>query len=146
MKAVTPLLPVPLVGPVYLVSHGGAAFPDLVVVLEGYGVRVDLVGAVFISKKGITSTTFANVPDVPVSSFELFLPQGAHSALAATGDLCTSKLVMPTAFTAQDGAQLRLSTKITVTGCPKVVKKAKKAKKAKQARSSESATNARRRI
>jgi len=34
------------------------------VVLEGYGVRVDVIGSTFISKKGITSSTFAAVPDV----------------------------------------------------------------------------------
>lgn len=118
-QAVTPILPVPLRGPVYFVSNGREAFPNLVAVLQGYGVRVDLIGDTFISTKGITSTTFTNVPDVPVSSFELFLPAGPFSALAANGDLCTEKLTMPTEFTAQDGAQLKQDTPIHVTSCPK---------------------------
>ena len=42
--AITPVLPVPLNGPAYFVSHGGEAFPSLIVVLQGYGVTVDLVG------------------------------------------------------------------------------------------------------
>ena len=123
-KAITPVLPVPLVGPVYFVSHGGEAFPSLIVVLQGYGITVDLVGTTFISKTGITSSTFKTVPDVPVGSFELTLPEGKYSALAANGNLCTSKPAMPTEFVAQNGKQIHESTKIAVTGCPKV-KKAK---------------------
>lgn len=115
--ASTPVMPVPLTGPVYFVSHGGEAFPDLVVVLQGYGVTIDLVGNTFI-KGGITSTTFKQVPDVPVGSFELNLPQGPYSALAANGNLCTiKKLVMPTLFVAQDGQVLKRATPITATGC-----------------------------
>ncbi len=124
-KATTPLLPVPVEGPAYFVSHGGEAFPSLILVLQGYGVTVDLVGTTFISKKGITSSTFKTVPDVPVGSFELSLPQGKFSALTTNGVLCKSKLAMPTAFVAQNGATIHQSTKIAVTGCPK--KKAKKA-------------------
>jgi lipoprotein-anchoring transpeptidase ErfK/SrfK len=118
-RATTPLLPVGLSGPVYFVSHGGEAFPSLIVVLQGDGVRVDLVGSTFISKAGITSSTFKTVPDVPVNTFELYLPEGKFSALAANGNLCkaASKLVMPTEFLAQNGATLKQSTKIQVTGC-----------------------------
>jgi hypothetical protein len=124
--ATTPILPVPLTGPAYFVSHGGEAFPSLIVVLQGYGVTVDLVGTTFISKKGITSSTFKSVPDVPVGTFQLTLPQGRYSALTANGNLCKSKLAMPTAFVAQNGMETHGSTKIGVTGCPKhKVQKAK---------------------
>jgi hypothetical protein len=118
-RAITPILPVPLEGPAFFVSHGGEAFPSLIVVLQGYGVTVDLVGTTFISKHGITSSTFKTVPDVPVGSFELTLPEGPYSALAAPGNLCKSKLAMPTEFVAQNGAVIHQSTKIAVTGCPK---------------------------
>ncbi len=119
-EAITPVLPVPLTGPAYFVSHGGEAFPSLIVVLQGYGVTVDLVGSTFISKHGITSSTFKSVPDVPVDSFELALPEGPFSALAAPGNLCdVKKLAMPTEFLAQDGATIDQSTTIKVTGCPK---------------------------
>ncbi len=130
-KAVTPVLPVPLTGPAYFVSHGGEAFPSLVVVLQGYGVTVDLVGSTFISKHGITSSTFKTVPDVPVSSFELDLPEGANSALAAPHDLCKGKLAIPTEFVAQDGAVIHQSTKIAVTGCPRKGRKAHRAGRAR---------------
>jgi hypothetical protein len=129
VQAVTPILPVPLRGPVYFVSHGGEAFPNLVAVLQGYGVRVNLIGDTYISKAGITSTTFTNVPDDPVNSFELFLPAGPYSALTGLGDLCKEKLAMPTTFTAQDGAQFKQAVAIHVTGCAKAKASRKKHKK-----------------
>ena len=61
-KAITPMLPVPLEGPAYFVSHGGEAFPSLEIVLQGYGVRIDLVGTTFISKAGITSSDVQDRP------------------------------------------------------------------------------------
>jgi hypothetical protein len=119
----TPILAGGLAGPAYFVSHGGAKFPELIVVLKGEdGVTVDLHGETFISRQGITSSTFATVPDVPVGSFELRLPQGPYSALAANGNLCKQKLTMPTEFVAQNGASIHRSTKIAVTGCPKAKK------------------------
>jgi hypothetical protein len=125
--AITPVLPVQLTGPAYFVSYGGAKFPELVIVLQGYGVTVFLHGETFISKAGITSSTFRQVPDVPITSFELKLPEGPYSALAANGNLCTTKLNMPTAFTGQNGAVLKQTTPISVTGCTK--HKTKKTKK-----------------
>jgi hypothetical protein len=126
--ASTPIIPVGLSGPAYFVSHGGAKFPELIIVLSGYGVSVQLHGETFISKAGITSSTFRSVPDVPIGSFELTLPQGEGSALAANGNLCKSTLKMPTTFTAQNGLVIHQSTPVTTTGCAK--HKAKKARKA----------------
>jgi hypothetical protein len=148
-RADSPILPVTLEGPAYFVSHGGAKFPELIVVLQGYGARVDLYGETFINKQGITSSTFANVPDVQVNSFELYLPEGPDSALAANGNLCTKKLVMPTLFTAQDGAQLKQNTLIQVTGCgtsaraARAARKASKARMARKARAAREASRAR---
>ena len=112
----TPVLPKPLSGPAYLVSHGGAAFPDLDLLLEGNGVHVILVGNTDI-KGGVTTSTFASIPDVPVSSVTLTLPTGPHSALAAFGSFCGRGLVMPTTITGQNGSVLKQSTHLTVTGC-----------------------------
>jgi hypothetical protein len=122
--AVTPVLKTPLTGPAYLVSHAGAAFPDLVIVLQGEGITLDLVGNTDI-KKGITISTFNSVPDAPVSTFDLVLPEGPHSALGANlplkakESLCKQSLAMPTLITGQNGAVIRQTTKIAVSGCPK---------------------------
>ena len=109
--ATTPLLPVRLSGPAYFVSHGGAKFPELIVVLQGYGVTVDLHSETFIDKAGITSSTFRTIPDVPVGTFELTLPQGPFSALAANGNLCK-----PT-----KSALVKHTVKVTTKGHTKTV-------------------------
>ncbi|HUB35365.1 MAG TPA: hypothetical protein VL972_00940 [Solirubrobacteraceae bacterium] len=113
----TPLLNVPLQGPAYLVSHGGAAFPDLVFLLRGEGIQIELVGHTDI-KKGITYSKFETVPDAPIESFEASFPEGPHSVLAANGNLCAQSLVAPTKIVAQDDAQFVQNTPVTVSGCP----------------------------
>ena len=120
----TPLLKNSLTGPAYLVSHAGAAFPDLEIVLQGEGITLVLDGNTRISK-GITSSIFKAVPDAPVSNFHLVLPQGPHSVLAtnlpakAKQNLCGQTLNMPTVITGQNGAVVKQTTKITVAGCPR---------------------------
>jgi hypothetical protein len=135
--ASTPVLSSPLVGPAYLVSHGGAAFPNLVIILQGEGITLDLIGSIDI-KNGITSSAFDTVPDAPIGSFQLSLPEGPHSGLAANlpakakNDFCGQGLVMPTTITGQNGAQIKQNTKVAVSGCPKT--KAKPKKKAHKTR------------
>ncbi len=117
-RVITPIIPVPLEGPAYFVSNGGAKFPELIMVLQGYGLTIDLHSETFISKKNITSATLHSTPDQPFNTFELTLPEGPDSALAANGNLCTQKLTMPTAFTAQNGATIHTTTPIHTTNCP----------------------------
>jgi hypothetical protein len=134
----TQLLPVPLEGKAYFVSHGDEAFPSLTMVLKGYGVTVDLIGTTYIDPKtSITSTTFQTVPDVPFESFTLTLNQGEYPALGAylpgtSGtSFCGQKLVMPTEMIAQNGLAIYQNTPIAVTGCPKVKTLTRKQKLAK---------------
>jgi hypothetical protein len=158
----TPVLNAPLTGPAYLVSHGGAAFPDLDVVLQGEGITIELTGNTNI-KKGVTFSRFETVPDAPISSFELNLTEGPHSALGANANLCAvtkivtvrkrvalrrhghtvhvvrsvtqkvpAALLMPTTLIGQNGAQVEQTTTIAVTGCSKAKSKAKPKRRAKQ--------------
>jgi hypothetical protein len=131
----TPILSTEMEGPAYLVSKNGtgvehpgeskvereeAAFPNLVLVLQGEGVRIDLTGALFVSTKNITSVTFRTIPDVPIQRLDLVLPEGKTSILAASSALCTKRpLQMTTAITAQDGARLKPTIKLAVSGCKK---------------------------
>jgi hypothetical protein len=133
----TPVLAVALTGPAYLVSHGGEAFPDLEILLQGEGVKLVLDGNTLI-KKGITSSTFRTVPDAPISSFELKLPAGKYSILGANVpqkarySLCGQALSMPTAITGQNGAVIKQSTHISVSGCAKAHQAKKSKKKGKK--------------
>jgi hypothetical protein len=128
----TPILKNPLSGPAYLVSHGGAAFPDVEFVLQGEGIKLILDGKTDI-KKGITYSKFDSAPDAPFTSFETVLPAGPHSALTANVsekkhyDLCGENLRMPTTIVAQNGTVIERATKIQIEGCSAV--KAAKAKK-----------------
>ena len=115
----TPLLEQPFTGPAYLVSHGGAAFPDLEYVLDSEHILLILDGKTDI-KKGITTSSFNTVPDAPVSSFETTFPAGPHSILGTylpakdNYNLCGQTLTMPTTITGQNGTTVKQTTKITI--------------------------------
>jgi hypothetical protein len=121
----TPVLRSALTGPAYLVSHGGAAFPDVEFVLQGEGITLVLDGKTQI-KNQITYSKFESAPDAPFTVFETVLPAGPHSALTtnlpekAKFNLCSSSLSMPTEIVGQNGAVLEQTTKIGLQGCKKV--------------------------
>ena len=118
------MLNVPLTGPAYLVSHGNEAFPDLVFLLQGENVHIELVGHTFIKKeihngvtREITESKFETVPDAPISSFETELPAGRYSLLTGYGNLCEEPMDAPTTIVAQNGARVTQDTQIAVAGC-----------------------------
>jgi hypothetical protein len=118
--ATTPLLNVPLTGPAILVSHANREFPDLVYLLQGEGVHIELVGNTYIAH-GITYSKFETVPDAPISSFETTLPTGHHALLTAYGNICAKELIAPTTITSQSNLQVKQNTRITVAECPPTV-------------------------
>jgi hypothetical protein len=117
----TPVIKSPLAGPVYFVSHGNAAFPDVEMILQGEGVTLIVDGKTQI-KKGVTFSHFESVPDEPFSSFEFTAPEGPHSIFTANGDLCGTEVKLPTTLTGQNGAVLTQSTPVQVEGCSNALK------------------------
>ncbi len=100
--AVTPILDEPLTGPVYFVKNvrkdpkSGRdikTLPKLVIPLVGQnGVKLTLTGTSDVVDDQLV-TTFANIPDAPVSSFTLKIDGGKHGILAVSGDkadICTA--------------------------------------------------------
>ncbi len=112
----TPMLSLPLTGPVYLVYYRGVKYPELVMVLQGSGVEVRLTGLLSIAK-GILTTKFRTLPDVPMSLFEMDLPAGAHSAFGATENLCAKPQTMPYTTIGQNGTRLVGAARVAVAGC-----------------------------
>jgi hypothetical protein len=137
-KVHTPLLRVPLEGPIFLVSHGGEKLPDVVVVLQGEGVTADLTGETFINHKtGVTSETFPAVPDVPFETFEANLPTGQYSQFGvnlpnSSYDYCGRTLKMPTYFESADEQALHESERLQVSNCPAVKKAHRVSRKKKR--------------
>lgn len=120
-KAITPLLNVPLTGPAILVSHANREFPDLVYLLQGEGVHIELVGNTYIAH-GITYSKFETVPDAPISTFETTLPTGPHALLTAYGNICEKELFAPTTIVSQSNKEVVQKTRINVSECPPYVK------------------------
>jgi hypothetical protein len=117
-RASTPLLSGALLGPVYMVAHGRGSLPAPTVVLEGrQGLRLDLTGATSLERGGKTAIAFSALPDMPLRSVELYLPQGPHSALAATAHPCASALSLPVELGAQNGTVVHRTVRIAVLGC-----------------------------
>ena len=116
VSSASPLLAGTLDGPAYLVAHP-TGLPTLEAVLTAPGLLIRLTGTITFAAAGLTST-FATVPDLPITRFALTLPTGPHSALSSTRGVCSGPLTMATTITGQNGAQIGQSTPISVTGCP----------------------------
>jgi len=114
-RAYTPLLDQPLEGPVYFRSNGGEReLPDIVAQLKGQ-FEIVLVGFID-SKRSRLRTTFAQVPDAPVSKFELSLFGGKRGLLVNNRNLCEGKIRTKLALTGQNGLR-HLTTPLLKAGC-----------------------------
>jgi hypothetical protein len=114
-KAYSPLLDAPLEGNVYFRSNGGEReLPDIVADLKGQ-FRIILVG--FIDTKGKRiRTTFANVPDAPVSKFELNLFGGKRGLLVNNRNICKGKQRAKLNLTGHNG-RISFTEPVLKTSC-----------------------------
>jgi hypothetical protein len=116
--AISPLLNSPLSGPVYFVKNIRlnaqgqpiATLPTLLVDLNGE-LHLELRASSAVSAAGNLVTTFANVPDAPISSFNLTINGGNHGIIVVTGgqNICVGPNIAATTFDAQNGAVLNTS-------------------------------------
>ncbi|HTT94994.1 MAG TPA: hypothetical protein VMF55_09990 [Solirubrobacterales bacterium] len=123
-RAWSPLLSNPLEGKVVLRSSNNT-LPDMVAALKGQ-VNIDLDGRIDSFKGGIR-TTFAKIPDLPVSKFVIVLPGGKHGLLQASTNLCAKPVKGIIRLTGQNGKKANRHVRIQ-TPC----KKSKKGKKSKK--------------
>lgn len=111
-RAVTPLLDQPLKGPVYLRSSSHK-LPDLVAALRGQ-VNVVVAGKIDSGPNHGLRTTFAAVPDAPISKFILEMRGGGKGLLVNSEDLCArrTKARAIARLTGQNGKVLDLRPKV----------------------------------
>ncbi len=115
-KVWTPLLDEPLSGPVFLRSSNHN-LPDLVVALHGL-VDIDLDARIDSVHGGIRST-FADVPDAPVTRFLLEMQGGRKGLIVNSTDLCRGKHRADAALTAQNGRRDDFRPAVRASGCGK---------------------------
>jgi hypothetical protein len=111
-EAISPALDQPLKGPVYLRSSVNR-LPDMVIDLTGQ-IDVELVGRVD-SVKGRLRTSFAALPDAPITSFALNLLGGSKGLVINSETLCGNAKRAIVRMIGQNGARYntrpRLQTK-----------------------------------
>ncbi len=113
--AVSPLLSTPLRGRVIVAMTPGASLPSLVVQVRG-AIPVTLVGSVdFVGARA--RNTFSNVPDVPLSRFELRLNGGQNGLLTNNGNLCKSVSRVGVTLTGHNGKVRNSTVTARVNGC-----------------------------
>lgn len=114
--AVTPLLPIPLTGPVKLVTPQGGGIPVLQVQLSGL-LHLTLIGKTALTPDGKVLNTFEGIPDVPLSRFELALGGGKAGILLSTRTMrCGQRLTGQGRFTGYSGATRKVTGTFVACG------------------------------
>ncbi len=130
----TPILDQPLSGPVYFVKNirkdpkSGReirTLPKLVIPLVGEnGLKLTLTGTSNVEDDHLV-TTFDNIPDAPVSSFQLNINGGKHGILTVSdADICAATQIADQGVEGQNVKQQHVDVAIKTPSCPvKVITK-----------------------
>ncbi len=121
-RAESPLLAQPLEGPVYL-RASSHKLPDLVAALHGQ-IDINLDGRVD-SVNSRLRTSFATVPDAPVSKFTLSLDGGNKGLLQNSANLCKAPLRLNVKMAGQNGKTTN-ENPLLATPCGQKERKANK--------------------
>jgi hypothetical protein len=124
------VLPNPLTGPVYFVeglrkSATGRTIrtlPKLWIPLSGDGVTIDVNADSEIRQDRLV-TTFREIPDAPISSFDLTINGGKHGILVVSGKpgTCDRSKMVDREFIGQNGVTARAASEMSVEGCKPTV-------------------------
>jgi hypothetical protein len=123
----TPVLNEPLTGPVYFVKNvridkkSGQpirTLPTLAIPLQGQGVKLILRASSSVVHDKLV-TTFDNIPDAPVSRFELNIDGGKHGILAVSNhDICAATQVAEQQIDGQNGKAADAEVFMATPSCP----------------------------
>jgi hypothetical protein len=109
-QARTPLLDNPISGNVYLRSSN-KKLPDMAVKLRGQ-IDIELAGRIDTTKGGSLRTTFAGLPDAPVSAFALNLFGGKRGIVINSESLCGKPKRAIVNMVGQNGSRLTRRPKL----------------------------------
>ena len=124
-RAVSSIIDEPLTGPVYLVMLPGQVLPGLSVMLHGpIDVPVTIVNS---TSGGMLTSTVRDIPDVPLSTFEMKLDAGRLLQTDRKA-LCAKKHSIKAVFTGHNGARSEATPPLTYDCNAKVLGPAPRAK------------------
>lgn len=124
VEVITPLLDVPLEGPVYLRSSNHK-LPDLVLALHGppsLPVKIELAGRIDSIHGGIR-TTFTGVPDAPLTKGILTMKGAKKGLLVNSRNICAHTYRSKANFVGQNGRPAKLRPMMQNSRCGKKTKR-----------------------
>ncbi len=125
-RAESPLQSEALVGTVAIIEPSDPGLPDIGLDLRG-PLALKLTGELGLDASARAVTTFAGLPDIPISDFKLTFTREPGFVIAGV-DMCQTRLVVDGAFLAHSGARTSVGAPIRARRCGGQAKRKPKAK------------------